>query len=91
MPDEPVKKPDEPVKKDTSSTKDKGAYWHAHGAGMAKHEVVVMKRYKHTFYDTDGNPDPAEVVDLAKPGASEPFVTCCRIGDKPGDGVFIPA
>lgn len=76
---------------DTTRTRNRGKYFHNHGPGMVSRDVEVLKRYKHTFHNADGMPDPREVVDIAFPGSDEPFCTCCLISDKPGDGVFVPA
>lgn len=76
---------------DTSASVAKGTYFHTHGAGLAGVPVFVVKRYKATFHDKDGNPYQEEVGDLARFEGLDPFVTRCPVRDKPEDGYWVPA
>lgn len=73
---------------DLSGNKSRGKYCQFVGVNLVRIPVTVLKRYKALRPDADGNASEVEVVDLAREGSTEAFVTGCPISDAAADGTF---
>lgn len=73
---------------DLSGNKSRGKYCQFVGVNLVRIPVTVLKRYKALRPDADGNASEVEVVDLAREGSTDPFVTGCPISDAAADGTF---
>lgn len=73
---------------DISGNKSRGKYCQFVGVNLVRIPVTVLKRYKALRPDADGNASQVEVVDLAREGSTEAFVTGCPISDAAADGTF---
>ena len=73
---------------DLSGNKSRGKYCQFVGVNLVRIPVTVLKRYKALRPDADGNDSQEEVVDLAREGSTEAFVTGCPISDAAADGTF---